>query len=350
MGAKDGPDAGVGTGRVRRGRRAGARRHGNRCRHRRGRGDQVRGGAGHRHRRGHGGGGVRRHGRRDGDRRRARAAPQEPAGGGRHRRHTAGVRSVPGDDRRRRRQGPDRPDRCRARHRPRRRTTGWRRSRRIRLGVTLSRRLAQRISRREARKAHQGIRYEQRFRWCGRLGRPYEALVRNVGTPCLVVLVRRQEVHDQGHDVDRPEDVHRVLGFLRLLGRFPAVAGVSIWSHASGRCIDVSGGRGNDGTPLDIWDCGGTARMKWQFMSDGTVRAMGKCMDVAWGSSANGAVIQLANCSGNPAQQFRLNSAHDLVNPQADKCVDVKDEGTGNGTRLQLWSCNGQDNQKWSSG
>jgi hypothetical protein len=90
--------------------------------------------------------------------------------------------------------------------------------------------------------------------------------------------------------------------------------------------------------------------MKWQFMSDGTVRAMGKCMDVAWGSSANGAVIQLANCSGNPAQQFRLNSAHDLVNPQADKCVDVKDESTGNGTRLQLWSCNGQDNQKWSSG
>ncbi|MET7976118.1 RICIN domain-containing protein [Streptomyces mirabilis] len=81
----------------------------------------------------------------------------------------------------------------------------------------------------------------------------------------------------------------------------------------------------------------------------GTVRAMGKCMDVAWGSTADGATIQLANCSGNPAQQFRLNPAHDLVNPQADKCVDVRDKGTANGTRLQLWSCNGQDNQKWTS-
>ena len=111
----------------------------------------------------------------------------------------------------------------------------------------------------------------------------------------------------------------------------------------------MSGGQGKDGTPLDIWDCGSGARMKWQFMSDGTVRAMGKCMDVAWGSTADGATIQLANCSGNPAQQFRLNSSHDLTNPQADKCVDVRNEGTANGARLQLWSCNGQDNQKWSS-
>lgn len=85
-------------------------------------------------------------------------------------------------------------------------------------------------------------------------------------------------------------------------------------------------------------------------MSDGTVRALGLCMDVAWGATGNGAVIQLATCSGNPAQQFRLNSAHDLVNPRADKCVDVKDRQTGNGTRLQLWDCNGRDHQKWSRG
>ncbi|MET9888303.1 RICIN domain-containing protein [Streptomyces sp. NPDC006430] len=126
------------------------------------------------------------------------------------------------------------------------------------------------------------------------------------------------------------------------------VAGVSIRSHASGRCIDVTGGKG-DGTPLQIWDCNRLAQQSWRFMNDGTVRALGLCMDVAWGATGNGAVIQLAKCSGNPAQQFRLNSAHDLVNPQANKCVDVKDRQTGNGTRLQLWECNGRDNQKWSS-
>ncbi|WNZ14380.1 RICIN domain-containing protein [Streptomyces sp. 11x1] len=127
------------------------------------------------------------------------------------------------------------------------------------------------------------------------------------------------------------------------------VARVSVRSHATGRCIDVTGA-GGDGTPLQIWDCNGSAQQSWRFMSDGTVRALGLCMDVAWGATGNGAVIQLATCSGNPAQQFRLNSAHDLVNPRADKCVDVKDRQTGNGTRLQLWDCNGRDHQKWSRG
>jgi streptogrisin C len=77
---------------------------------------------------------------------------------------------------------------------------------------------------------------------------------------------------------------------------------------------------------------------------------MGKCMDVAWGSRDNGAVIQLATCSGNPAQQFVLSGAGDLVNPQANKCVDVKDWNSDNGARLQLWECTGYSNQKWRRG
>lgn len=77
------------------------------------------------------------------------------------------------------------------------------------------------------------------------------------------------------------------------------------------------------------------------------MRSLGLCMDVAWGSRDDGAVIQVARCSGNPAQQFVLSTAGDLVNPQADKCVDVKDNGTGNGARLQLWTCAGTPNQKW---
>lgn len=125
--------------------------------------------------------------------------------------------------------------------------------------------------------------------------------------------------------------------------------GTTIYSHASNKCIEMVGHKGADGSPLEIWSCNSNNWQKWDFRSDGTVRSMGLCMDVAWGSSANGAVIQLAVCSGNPAQQFRLNSSNDLVNPQANKCVDVKDQKTGNGTRLQLWDCNGQDNQKWST-
>jgi hypothetical protein len=125
--------------------------------------------------------------------------------------------------------------------------------------------------------------------------------------------------------------------------------GTTIYGHASNKCIEMVGHKGADGSPLQINSCTGKNWQKWDFRSDGTIRSMGLCMDVAWGSSANGAVIQIAVCSGNPAQQFRLNSSNDLVNPQANKCVDVKDQGTANGTRLQLWDCNGQDNQKWST-
>ncbi len=70
-------------------------------------------------------------------------------------------------------------------------------------------------------------------------------------------------------------------------------------------------------------------------------------MDVAWGSTANGARVQLTSCNGSPAQQFVLNNAGDLVNPQADKCVDVTDWNSSNGARLQLWDCAGSTNQKW---
>jgi hypothetical protein len=123
--------------------------------------------------------------------------------------------------------------------------------------------------------------------------------------------------------------------------------GVTIVSYGSGRCIDVSGGSSSDGARLEIMDCTGAARQTWKFMTDGTVRAMGKCMDVNGGSRDDTAWIQLVTCNGTGAQQFVLNSSHDLVNIQADKCVDVTDGATANGTYLQQWTCTGGQNQKW---
>jgi streptogrisin C len=70
-------------------------------------------------------------------------------------------------------------------------------------------------------------------------------------------------------------------------------------------------------------------------------------MDVAGGSTASGTVIQIANCSGNPAQQFVLSAAGDLVNPQANKCIDIDAWNPNDGARLILWDCTGGANQKW---
>lgn len=73
-------------------------------------------------------------------------------------------------------------------------------------------------------------------------------------------------------------------------------------------------------------------------------------MDVAWGSVQNGAVVQLAYCSGNPAQQWVLTSAGELVNPQANKCLDVKNANSADGARLQIYQCHGGANQQWRLG
>ena len=93
----------------------------------------------------------------------------------------------------------------------------------------------------------------------------------------------------------------------------PAAAkGFLIIGQGSNRCVDVTdaqNGKGKDGTPLQIWDCAGTANQKWDFRDDGTVRSLG----CAWTSRGvrrdDGAVIQVARCSGNPAQQFVLSTA-----------------------------------------
>jgi hypothetical protein len=59
--------------------------------------------------------------------------------------------------------------------------------------------------------------------------------------------------------------------------------------------------------------------------------------------------VQIAHCSGNPAQQWILSDAGDLVNPQANKCLDVSGNGVLNSaTELQIRECSGLPNQKWS--
>ncbi|GGX86948.1 hypothetical protein GCM10010358_46250 [Streptomyces minutiscleroticus] len=123
------------------------------------------------------------------------------------------------------------------------------------------------------------------------------------------------------------------------------VAGDALVSKASGKCL--SAGRGTDGTQLTLRTCNGSAEQHWDFRSDGTIRSKGLCMDVAWASKEDGTVIQVAWCSGNPAQQFHLNGAGDLIAGIADKCVDVLDAGTADGTPVQLWSCAGSAHQKW---
>ncbi|MER7835009.1 family 16 glycosylhydrolase [Streptomyces sp. NPDC096040] len=126
-------------------------------------------------------------------------------------------------------------------------------------------------------------------------------------------------------------------------------AGVAIKGLA-GKCVDVAGANSANGTPVQLYDCNGTAAQQWTVGSDGTIRALGKCLDVTGGGTADGTTVQLYDCNGSAAQKWAVSSANDIVNPQANKCLDVTGNNSANGTRLQIWTCSGGANQKWTVG
>ncbi|MFC4508396.1 MULTISPECIES: ricin-type beta-trefoil lectin domain protein [Streptomyces] len=122
-----------------------------------------------------------------------------------------------------------------------------------------------------------------------------------------------------------------------------------IVSKLNGRCIDIDNWQAVPGARLQMWDCVPQENQRWRFYPDGTLRGMGMCLTSAWASGNDGSPLQLAACNGSAQQKWVLNSHEDLVNPAADKCADVVDAGAQNGALLQLWSCNGRAHQKWVS-
>ncbi|MFD7406077.1 ricin-type beta-trefoil lectin domain protein [Streptomyces sp. NPDC059866] len=128
-----------------------------------------------------------------------------------------------------------------------------------------------------------------------------------------------------------------------------APTGVAIRGLA-GKCVDVAGASSTNGTPVQLYDCNGSAAQQWTVGSDGTIRALGKCLDVTGHGTADGSTVQLWDCAGGANQRWAVTAAHDIVNPQADKCLDVTGNSSANGTRLQIWTCTGGANQKWTVG
>ncbi|GAB2840741.1 hypothetical protein GCM10027176_50720 [Actinoallomurus bryophytorum] len=115
-----------------------------------------------------------------------------------------------------------------------------------------------------------------------------------------------------------------------------------------GKCVDVLNGSGENGTPVDLYDCNGTPAQKWTVGADGTIRALGKCMDATGGETANGTKIQLYDCNGTPAQRWQRRSDGSVVNLNSGRCLDDTDGNTTDGNQTQIWDCIGNDNQKWT--
>ncbi|MDX3854555.1 family 16 glycosylhydrolase [Streptomyces sp. AK02-01A] len=115
-----------------------------------------------------------------------------------------------------------------------------------------------------------------------------------------------------------------------------------------GKCVDVAAASSANGTPVQLYDCNGSAAQKWTVGANDSLRALGKCLDVKDNSTADGAQLQLWDCTGGPNQRWALPAAQDIVNIQANKCLDATGNSSANGTRLQIWTCTGTANQKWT--
>ena len=125
----------------------------------------------------------------------------------------------------------------------------------------------------------------------------------------------------------------------------PSSCAAPITSVASSRCVDITGGNNNDGTPLQLYDCNNTVSQSWSRPGDGTVQAMGKCMDVRGGSNTDGTPVQIYTCNNSASQQWTYDQQTGELQALG-KCLDS--DGTGNGTPLVLDTCDGDPGQQWN--
>jgi len=113
-----------------------------------------------------------------------------------------------------------------------------------------------------------------------------------------------------------------------------------------GMCLDDSGAKTADGTPIDIYTCNSTNAQNWTVGSGNTLQVLGKCMDVTGGATADGTPVQLYDCNGTGAQVWEPQGDGALLNPQSGRCLDDPGSG-GSGTDLDIYDCSGGGNQTW---
>ncbi len=158
-----------------------------------------------------------------------------------------------------------------------------------------------------------------------------------------------------------PPSTPGVTGALSGLGgRCLDIPGDQVWqpqlggmlkNPQSGRCLDVVGAGTTDGTPLQIWDCNGTANQLWWTLPNGSIQnpVSGRCLTAAsWGTS-NGTGIQIWGCTDDWPQRWNMQANGSMVNVQASRCIEAAGGGTANGTPIQNYFCNGTAAQLWQT-
>jgi O-glycosyl hydrolase len=136
-------------------------------------------------------------------------------------------------------------------------------------------------------------------------------------------------------------------------GRAEAAANGPLVNPVSGRCLDVTGNAGADGTPVELWSCNGGANQQWTATSANelrvTIGGVTKCLDASGQGTADGTKVIIWACTGGANQKWNLGADQTVVGVASGKCLDADAEGTADGTVVQLWTCKtpGDNNQRW---
>jgi hypothetical protein len=111
------------------------------------------------------------------------------------------------------------------------------------------------------------------------------------------------------------------------------------------KCLDLTGGSTDNGTPIDIWDCLGNTNQKWVYGQDFAIRYQAntsKCIDLPGSSTANGNKLWLWDCNGGNQQQWKGGGVYQFESGlDSTKCMDLGGGDTTNGNKLEIWDCAG---------
>jgi hypothetical protein len=124
----------------------------------------------------------------------------------------------------------------------------------------------------------------------------------------------------------------------------------------SSKCLDVSGGSTDNGTPIIQWDCSGADNQAWNLRPYGgyveIVARNGKCLDVSGESTDNGAAVIQWDCHQGNNQLWdtrRIGNGYmQIINVNSGKCLDVSGASPDNGAYVIQWECYDAANQYWS--
>ncbi|WP_406505364.1 ricin-type beta-trefoil lectin domain protein [Streptomyces sp. NBC_00212] len=139
------------------------------------------------------------------------------------------------------------------------------------------------------------------------------------------------------------------------VGDAPAVIQVHA---AQGKCLDVEGGSRANGAAVQLYTCNGSSAQDWQLTANGShyelrnssgpgIDLLAKCLDVAGGKTDDRTKIQVYQCNSTPAQQwdFNLRATTPIKNVGAGKCLDLNNFVEGRDT--WLWPCTGTAGQQF---